>query len=82
MSGMVVDALVLAGVREHDARDVACEDPTLMEMYGRGKIVTAANVRRKSLDVKGLDALDLTTLKKSGAIGTSHATEIEMRPAR
>jgi len=35
-------------------------------VYGRGKIVTAANAPRKSLDGKGRDALDLTTLKKSG----------------
>ena len=40
--------------------------PTMMELYGRGTIVHGANVSFKNLNVHGLDALDLRTLKPSG----------------
>ena len=35
-------------------------------MYGAGRIVSAADARRGSLDVKGLRALDLRTLRPDG----------------
>ena len=50
VSDMMVDALTLAGVRERTARDDALSavkheraNPTFIEVYGRGNIVTAAN---------------------------------------
>ena len=70
---MLVDALMLAGVRKDTAQGYAASvmkreknDPTFIEVYGRGGIVSASNGPHKSLNIKGLDALDLTTLKKSG----------------
>ena len=73
MSDMLIDALVLAGVRERTAHEYASAvmelektSPTFIEVYGRGNVVAAANGPRNSLNVKGLDAIDLTTLKKSG----------------
>ena len=73
VSDMMVDALTLAGVRERTARDYALSavkheraNPTFIEVYGRGKIVTAANGPHKSLNIKGLSALDLATTKSSG----------------
>ena len=47
---MMIDVLMLAGVREKPARRYAAsamqlqkEHPTFIEAYGRGGIVTAAN---------------------------------------
>ena len=72
-SDMLIDALMLAGVRKEHAQGYAASvmkleknAPTVVEVYGRGGIVSASNGPHKSLNIKGLDALDLTTLKKSG----------------
>ena len=72
-SDMLIDALMLAGVRKEHAQGCAASVvkleknyPTFIEIYGRGGIVSASNGQHKSLKMKGLDALDLTTLKKSG----------------
>ena len=40
--------------------------PTVMEVFGRGGIVHAANTSRRNLNVEGLDALDLRTFKQDG----------------
>ena len=37
-----------------------------MEVYGRGAIVDMANARARSLNIDGLDALDIRTLKHDG----------------
>ena len=37
MSDMVVDALVLAGVREHDARDIACKELHSLKCMAEGR---------------------------------------------
>ena len=73
VSEMMVDALTLAGVRERAARDYALSavkheraNPTFIEVYGRGNIVTAVNGPHKSLNIKRLSALDLATTKSSG----------------
>ena len=71
MSDMIVDALIVAGVRKGDAKSYAKKvmkhnKSDFIEIYGRGAIVDAANGPHRSLNVRGLDALDLTTLKKSG----------------
>ena len=39
---------------------------SLMNMYGRGNIVEAANAHARSLNIAGLDALDLRTLRPDG----------------
>ena len=73
VSDMMVNAITLAGVRERTARDDAPSaarheraNPTFIEVYGRGNIVIAANGPHKSLNLKGLSALDLATTKSSG----------------
>ena len=38
-----------------------------MELYGRGAVVDMANARARSLNIEGLDALDLRTLKPDGS---------------
>ena len=75
VSDMMVDALTLAGVRERTARDYALSavkhertNLTFIEIYGRGNIVTAANGPHKSLNIKGLSALDLATTESSGEL--------------
>ena len=40
---------------------------TVTEAYGQGRIVDMANARARSLNVKGLDAMDLRTLKPDGS---------------
>ena len=71
-SGMNLDALILAGVDpvvakkfvlalNHDKPGV-----TFMELYGRGAIVDDANGPRRALNIEGLDALDIRTLKPNG----------------
>ena len=40
--------------------------PSLMELYGRGSIIQAANDRRRNLNIEGLDAFDLRVLKADG----------------
>ena len=39
---------------------------TFMEMYGQGSLVTDANHKRRSLNLRGLNAFDLRTLKPDG----------------
>ena len=38
----------------------------LMEMYGQGSLVTEANNKRRPLNLRGLNAFDLRTLKPDG----------------
>merc|ERR1712115_329757 len=41
--------------------------PSVMEVFGRGKIVDFANGRARNLNVPGLDAMDLRTCNEKGA---------------
>ena len=40
---------------------------TFVEMYGQGSIVSEANTKRRSLNLRGLNAFDLRTCKPDGA---------------
>ena len=42
------------------------EKSTFIEVYGAGRIVQAATARRRALNVRGLSALDLRTLRADG----------------
>ena len=39
---------------------------TFMEMHSQGSLVTEANNKRRSLNLRGLNAFDLRTLKPDG----------------
>ena len=69
----MINALTLAGVRKRTAREYASaavrherDNPTFIEVFGRGNIVTAANGPHKSLNVEGLGALYLATTESNG----------------
>ena len=68
----MIDVLVSAGVDYKDANDYLyavkgkLADVTFMEMYGAGSIMAEAARSRRSLNVRGLDAMDLRTCKPSG----------------
>ena len=65
---LIVKALVDAGVDEKRARAQTKifthnDETSFMEIYGRGGITIEANGPRRSLNAKGLEALDIRTLK-------------------
>ena len=70
-ANMSVHSLLLAGVAELEAKArihamMADQKPTFMEVYGRGSIMEEANGNRRNLNVEGLGALDLRTMKPDG----------------
>ena len=68
----MVDYLVMSGVKEAVARKhvKAMRSPkpmaTFSEVYGRGSIVECANKARRDLNLKGLHAMDLRTVRPDG----------------
>ena len=42
------------------------EKQSFMEIFGRGSIIDMANRKRRDINVTGLDALDMRTLKTNG----------------
>ena len=71
IDSLMIKALIEAGVDEKRARaqTKTCthNDETLfMDICGRGAISSEANGHRQSLNVKGLGALDIHTLKPNG----------------
>ena len=69
--GHVIETLIGAGCDRGEAvRSVNSmmlpTEATFMELYGRGGITADANATRRSLNVKGLGAFDLRTLKPDG----------------
>ena len=58
-----VCALRFATSMAHNRRPPA----TVSELYGRGSVVDMANAHARSLNISGLDALDLRTLKPDGS---------------
>ena len=68
----IVDSLVAAGADRHCSRMSAAtvagssKEASLIDVYGRGSIMADANLRRLNLNVRGLAALDLRTLKEDG----------------
>ena len=68
----MISALVLAGATLKQAQQYTLavrgqpDTPTFMEFFGRGSVVKQANKTRRSLNIKGLHALDLRTLRSDG----------------
>ncbi|MCP2504710.1 MAG: hypothetical protein NLN65_05400, partial [Candidatus Poseidoniaceae archaeon] len=71
----LMDVLQTLGVEPDDANRFSAKimrisnqpiNPTFVEMYGCGNIVTAANTVLRNLNVTGLAAFDLRTCKPSG----------------
>ena len=68
----IVDSLVAARADRHCSRIYAAtvkgsrKEASFVELYGRGSIMTDANLRRRNLNVQGLAALDLRTVKEDG----------------
>ena len=68
----MVDALLLAGADTDVAEAFAkvmmnqISTATFMEVFGRGEICKAANITRRNLNIQGLCAMDLRTVKEDG----------------
>ena len=69
---LMVSALIAAGTDRHSAQvftTTVCAlktGPTFLEVYGRGHIMAEANGPRRALNVHGIEALNLRTLKNNG----------------
>ena len=69
---LMVNALIAAGVDRtcaelHTNTVRAIQDRTsFIEVYGRGHIMARANGPRRSLNITGLNALDLRTYRANG----------------
>ena len=67
----LMDTLQALGVDTVQANRFAAalvrSKPTLLELYGRGKIKDAANGSHRDLNIIGQDALDLRTCKPDGS---------------
>lgn len=68
----MIQCLTTAGVSEDVAKDTAekmyafrKQEATFIEVYGRS-VFDQSQVQRRNLNVKGLDSLDLRTVKKNG----------------
>ena len=68
--GTIVDSVVAAGADRHCSRAATAvgsnNEASLVEEYGRGSIMADANLKRRNLNMRGLAALDLLTLKEDG----------------
>ena len=67
----VIETLMSAGCGRDEAVSsvnsmMLPTEATFMELYGRGGITADANATRRNLNVKGLGAFDLRTLKPDG----------------
>jgi len=68
----MTDSLVLAGVDQAEAKMFAAKvtgsikSETFFEVFGRGSIVEEALKNRRNLNIKGLHAMDLRTVRNDG----------------
>ena len=86
IDSLIIKTLVDAGVDEKCTRAQTKNfthngETSFMEIYGRGGIMNDANGPRRSLNAKGLEALDIRTLKPNVDYWnfTKHADRREAR---
>ena len=60
---LIDDSLVAAGAATVTGSN---KEASPVEVYWRGSIMADANLRKRNLNVRGLDALDPRTLKEGG----------------